>query len=317
MDLSYFGAEYSDKKTILQLRKMPWRHDPRSQNFSHHTLFGTLAPSALPLTLGRPRRPVENQKNTLRCTGYGTAVNGGYIHLVRMHPDWQAAKIGQLQGVSVDIDGGDPNAAMRSERDCGYLPFILDTIHSLGSNTVENTGMNSFDSALDKVALDNRVAGFVSVYDPKAPQDIFDQIKSAIYMAYDAAAESGATVQAFGKYYYDWYPSSGVIPQAYDTTKYGYHHWLFVDFVWIHGVPYLVAHNSAGPELGDKGFFYFPREVVNREFGVWGTSLKIVKPLTQEQIDLGKQESPTGLLQRQIYAIWYAISEYIISLRQP
>lgn len=296
----------------MLLRTTPWRHDPRSKNFSHHKLFGTLTPSTLPLTLGRLRRQVENQKNTLRCTGYGTAVNGGYIHGVRFHPDWQAAKIGQLQGESVDIGGGDPNAAMRSQRDCGYLPLILDTIHSLESNTIENTGMQSFDPDHDYAAKEFRVAGFVSV---DGPLDIFDDIRSALYQAYDSATHSGATVQAFGKWYTVWYPHSGIIPTAYNTGSFGYHHWLFVDFCSINGVPYLVAHNSGGDGIGDKGYFYFPREVVNREFGVWGTSLKIVKPLTHAQIDLGKQESPAGRVQRMIFDVWYAISEYLISLR--
>lgn len=291
------------------MRGTPWRHDPRSKNFSHHRLFGTLSPAQLPLTLGRVRREVENQKNTLRCTGYGSALNGGYIHNMRMHPDWQAAQIGQLQGESVDVSGGDPNAAMRSERDCGYLPFMLDTIHSLDSNTIENSGWKSFDPALDVHALDNRVAGFVSV---DGPLDIFDDIKSALYAAYDRATQTGACVQAFGKWYGEWYPQGGIIPTNYNTTNFGYHHWLFIDFCSINGVSYLVAHNSGGESIGDKGFFYFPRDVVNREFGVWGTTLKVVKPLTKAQIDLGKQESPGGRVQRLIFDVWFAISEYII-----
>lgn len=299
---------------LIPMQKTPWRHDPRSRNFSHHKLFGTLPANQLPITLGRVRRQVENQKATLRCTGYGTAKNGDYIHGFRCHPDWQAAKIGKLQGVSVDISGGDPNAAMRSERDCGYLPYELDTVHSLASNTVENTGINSFDLALDKAAIDNHVAGFVGAYDPKAPGDIFDQICSALTMAYDPTIGLGATVQAFGKWYGGWYPRDGFIPTSYDTQNFGYHHWIFIDFCWINGKSYLVAQNSGGDWIGDKGFFYFPREVVNREFNVWGTTLKIVKPLTKDQIELAKQESYAGLIQRGILNVWYALSEYIISL---
>ncbi len=305
---------YRENSGRIQGRKSPWRHDPRSQKFSHHKFYGTLSPALLPGTLGRVRRPVENQKQTMRCTGYGSAMNGGYIHQMRMHPDWQAAKIGQLQGESVDIGGGDPNAAMRSQRDYGYLPFTLAATLSIDSNTVENTGMNSFDPALDKVAYDNRVAGFVNV---DGDQDTFDNIRSALLQAYDPRTGKGACVQIFAKWYYDWYPHGGVIPTAYDTTRLTYHHWIIIDWCNINGVPHLIAHNSAGTQVGDAGFFYFPREVVNREWNtkVWGVTRKIVKTLTQEQVALGKQETPAGRIQRAIFDIWYAISEFIIARR--
>src|SRR5262249_46544734 len=100
-----------------------WKHDPRSRKFSHHQFFGTVAPQNLPSTLRRPLRSVEDQQQTVRCTGYGSAVNGGYIHARRFSPDWQAGKIGQVQGVNVDVSGGDPNATMKAQCDYGYLPI--------------------------------------------------------------------------------------------------------------------------------------------------------------------------------------------------
>ncbi len=233
----------------------------------------------------------------------------------RVYPDWQAAKIGQLQGESVDINGGDPNAAMRSQRDCGYCEYgAIAYPLSLERNTVENTGMDAYSPELDARAREDRVAGFVTV---DGPNDLATNICAALTMAYDPSARLGATVQVFAKWYGDWYPKNGYIPTGYDTTRFGYHHWIFIDFFWEDGRRYLVAHNSGGTGIGDQGFFYFPDEVVNREGwgSVWGTTIKIVKPLTQAEIDLGKQETPAGLIQRQIYAIWYAISEYIISLR--
>lgn len=303
----------------LTVKKTPWRHDPRSRNFSHHVLFGTALQSILPETLGRTLRPVEDQKATLRCTGYGTAVNGGYIKGTRFHPDWQAAKIGQLQGSTVDINGGDPNMAMRSERDCGYLPHDA-TQYSLDNAPMGLTGWQSYDPALDKVAIDNHVAGFVTV---DGPYDTFGNIKSALALAYDKATGLGAAVQAFGKWYEDWsFTAGGIIPQTYDATKYGYHHYLFVDFCVIAGVEYLVVHNSGGVLMGKGGFQYMPREVVNREFvpsqmlSPSGTSLKIVKPLTADQIALAKQETTAGWIERMILQAWYTLSEIYISRSQ-
>jgi hypothetical protein len=70
-----------------------------------------------------------------------------------------------------------------------------------------------------------------------------------------------------------------------------------------------LPQNSAGPVLGDKGFLYFPREVVNREFAKWGSALKILKPMTAEQIALAKEESTAGLIQRLIIQAWYLLSD--------
>ncbi len=310
--MSNFNGVKRGERGIMGKRS-PWRHDPLSKKFSHDIFFGTLNPIHLPPTLGRTLRPIENQKNTLRCTGYGCAVNGGYMRGMRFHPDWQAAKIGQLQGESVDVNGGDPNMAMRSERDCGFLPSTLDSIHSLASNTIENTGIASFDTALDIPALENRVAGFVSV---DGSQDIFDNIRSALYLAYDVRTGLGATVQAFGRWYGAWTnPPGGIIPSVVSGTSFGYHHYLFVDFKDIGGVSHLVIHNSGGEAMGDHGLQYMPREVVNREFGVWGTSLKICKPLTDAQIALAKDESVAGKIQRLILQVWYAISEAYLNRR--
>src|SRR4051812_21893222 len=104
----------------MNYRQTPWRHDPLSKQFSHARFFGAAAD--LTITKDRKLAPVLNQQNTLRCTGYAAAANGWYIHGEEMSPDFQAAVIGNIQGRSVDINGGDPNAAMKSERDVGFLP---------------------------------------------------------------------------------------------------------------------------------------------------------------------------------------------------
>ena len=70
-----------------------------------------------------------------------------------------------------------------------------------------------------------------------------------------------------------------------------------------------MPQNSAGPLLGDNGFLYFPREVVNREFAKWGSALKILKPMTAQQIALAKEESTAGYIQRLIIQAWYLLSD--------
>jgi hypothetical protein len=101
---------------------------------------------------------------------------------------------------------------------------------------------------------------------------------------------------------------ASVVPATYQAVA-GYHASLFIDWCEIGGKLYLVAQNSAGPLLGDNGFLYFPREVINREFAKWGSGLKILKPMTSQQIALAKEESPARRIQRLIIQAWYLLSD--------
>lgn len=287
-------------------QKKPFWNDPRSKRFSHDALFGTI--TSFPPTLGRLLRPVENQKNSVRCTAYGTAVNGGYIHGARFHPDWQAAKIGQLQRRSVDVNGGDPNATMKSQRDYGYAPYeSIPTAFSLERNSIENTGMDIFGTLYDLAAEPYKAAGFVKV---DGPLDLFDDVKSALVQAYDKATGKGACVQAFGRWYQEW-TNQNIIKNGYENFE-GYHHYLFVDFETINGIEYLIAQNSYGENVGEDGFHRFPRDIVNREFSLSGTSLKIMKIMSPSQLALARQETPYGALQRLIIRAWYIISNLYV-----
>ena len=286
--------------------KRPWKHDPRSKKFSHHKLFGTVPQATLPETLGRPRQHVFNQGMTLRCTGYGSAANGSYIHGRAFSPDWSAYKIGVKQGKSVDEGGGDPNATMKHQRDDGFLP-LEDAPYSLERNGAQGSGMYAgWPAELDEKAKKfDTVPGFVRV---DGPYDTFDNIRVALHLACDPVTKFGATVDAFGRWFAEWSSAPrGIVPSTYKSFI-GYHRYIFIDWVTIDGKEYLVAHNSGGTGIGDGGFFYFDRDTVNREFSQWGTTLKIVKTLTPEQIAEAKKETTLGRAWRALIDLWYVIS---------
>lgn len=264
----------------MQFQQTPWLNDPRSTKFSHDKLFGTVT-NFPPEGLKRPLRQIENQGNTLRCTAYASAVNGGYIWHSRFNPTWQAQKISYIQGRDIDLYGADPNSAMKSQRDYGYAPY---------------------DFTDDNVAYENRVAGYVKV---DGPLDVFDDIRSALYQAYNPETKTGAVVQAFGRWFNEW--NTAIIPQNY-TSFAGYHAYLFVDWTVLNGVTYLIAQNSYGEAYGEAGLHYFPREVVNREFTLSGTTLKICKPLTRAQIEEAKKDTPVGRIWNQLLLIWRIFS---------
>jgi hypothetical protein len=211
-----------------------------------------------------------------------------------MSEDWQNNKVSRIQGKPVDTGGSDPNAAMKSQlyaQNGGYLPAL--DWNPAEPNLLDTEAMNYGDDAYLK---------------PDGGADIFDSIRSALTLAYNPTTKLGACVQAFSGWYDNWETST--IPSA-EGNLLGYHSYLFVDWETVQGVAYLVLQNSYGVSFGDGGYQYMPRDVVNREFGKWGSSLKIPQPLTAEQIALAKQETPFGAIQRQLINIWFSLVTYL------
>lgn len=65
----------------------------------------------------------------------------------------------------------------------------------------------------------------------------------------------------------DSQPIRGIIStELLDNDPAYPHAFVFEGQKYINGKPYLIAHLSNGEGFGDKGHFYFPAEVVNKEF---------------------------------------------------
>lgn len=105
-----------------------------------------------------------------------------------------------------------------------------------------------------------------------APLDAFDAIRYAMI--------SGGTEKrsvAWGcPWYKAWQKNSlddGIVqaPISYDATGLGWHASTFAGWKTINGVVYLMNKSQQGDQIGDHGWLYFPREVVNAVMAVPGT----------------------------------------------
>lgn len=288
-----------------RFHQQPWKHDVRSKRFSHERFFGSatnFVPEFMP-----DSGPPHDQGMSLRCTGYGNAVQGYLIHGIPMNPDWSAAKVGQKQGRSVDEMGGDPNACMKSMRDDGFLPLSAAS-YTWRSHGYAGSGMNSWNRSLDDVARKYDTA--IAFFKVDGPHDVFDNIRNAITLAYDNDTMRGPGVDAFGRWFHPWTDApGGIITDTYKESDFaGYHRWVFFGWKQINGVTYLAAKNSYGSR-GDNGVYYFPRQIVNREFTKWGTTLKVLKTVTPEQLAEARKQTPLGKLWETTINLWYIFSE--------
>lgn len=273
----------------MRFQKRRWRHDPRSEDFKYTRFFGVIPPEKQVNSLNRPETVPYNQGDSLRCAAYAAAKAGELIWGIPMSPDWQADKISRIQGRSIDIDGSDPNAAMASQifsQTGGYLPA-----------SAWQPG-----AELDNAAQDYSDEAYLK---PNGGTDYFESICNALNDSFDFSTLKGPPVQLFTGWY-DTFNTPNIISVG---NLLGYHSYDVVDFDRQNGTLKIV--NSYGRDIGDQGYQLMSRDVVNTILGLPGTTMKIVRTLTAEQIAEAKSETPMGKIWRQLLQIWYTLSDYL------
>lgn len=277
---------------MRQYSQRPWYNDVRSKQFSHNRFFGV---TTIPATLGRTFYPPLNQGQTMECAAFAAAQNGRYIHGTEMEPQWQVSKISRLQGYDVATQGSDPNSAMDSQlviKQGGYLPK---TLYIAGQ-----------EAALDIQASNYGDAAYLKII-PSNGQDYFDAICSALTLAYDSTTGNGQGVQAFTA----WYDSFDVPNITATGNLLGYHSYDFLDFDRTNADPnqhVIKFQNSYGQDITPNGVQTMTRSVVNNLLTQPGTTAKIVKTMTADQIALAQQNTLYGYMQRLIMSFWQTLT---------
>lgn len=104
-----------------------------------------------------------------------------------------------------------------------------------------------------------------SYFEVDGDYDTFDNIRAAMWQH---RAEK-RSIMAGCMWRSAWtYAEKGVISKDYGKGLFGHAFKLYGQKI-IDGELYIMAQLSNGTDIGDEGIFYFPREVVNKEF-TWG-----------------------------------------------
>ena len=272
---------------------LPIRYDPRDKNFTKMK-FGatTLSMPVLGKTLGRIRRAAKDQAWSLSCTQQ--AINGAseYQDKEELCPAWSWSRYCKKVGNFIP-DGADPREAMMIAIQEGLLPQRFAPLSFPKDDPQVIGNWNNWPELHDK-AEPYKKAAYVQI---PFVRDHFDSVRSAL----KRMENDGTCVLAASGWYDSWIAAR--IPNRGGNLT-GYHMYFFMDYDTIDGVEYLVAQNSYGANKYDKGFQYFPREVVNREFAQYGCGLYFLVDMTPEQIALARLDTPLGRIQRQIIRAW-------------
>ena len=220
------------KSGLKKLREKKWYE---KQDYSARKTFGSVL--QLPDEYFLPSK-VLNQGSSQKCTAYASCAIQEGQEKISFDPDDYYFQEGITAGKQSD-NGYDLRVCMKTCVRYGIKPLNSD----------------------NGKAEDFKEESYFRVDNPLTPMDLYDECKQAIY----SAKEEKKTICTGGDWRSEWNSPDGIIPNKYSSSGSG-HCVKICGWKKINGVEYLIVQNSYGTNFGDRGFNYFPREVINKEF---------------------------------------------------
>jgi len=231
---------------------------PTIRDFKYSQSFGAVDLSQLPKDgIGRKPTKILNQFSSDFCTSFGSAAMRSFTEGVDLDPFWIWAKAAQIRG---------------DWKQWGLtLPEIVDVLRKYGILEEAEQPFNLLSKDRDFLAqysnypdltekAKKHIGGARFWVD--GPYTFFDNCRSVLWQN----RLDNLVILVGAEWHEEWsLASNGIITvQNYNPKSQWFGHaFVFIDFKQINGEDFLIAQLSNGEEFGDKGLFYFSREVVN------------------------------------------------------
>lgn len=241
------------------LQELP--HDER--DFSRVAVFGAIAPKDLPTGdfLVSMALNVRDQGESDECTAFATVAASEDQEAVILDPHFTfyATKILLLS--DPESWGADLRSACRSHVKHGaleeeYAPFAANVQREM---VLDPDNWTEDHRAL---AYEHRKNSFFDVL-KGSPYDTFDTVRGALWQN----RSKMQSIVTGARWRPSWTDAPGGVIEDRDYSGEGgtAHAFVLKGQRIFNGVPHLVAQLSNGDEIGDKGIFYMPRGVANKE----------------------------------------------------
>lgn len=206
---------------------------------------------------------IKDQGESDLCSAYAVAAVSEDQELEELLPEFQFFKTKQISGDPDGLEwGANLRDACKSAVKFGSLPLRgFKEIKGMERPFVLHP--ESWPSHAESVAQLHKKQTYFSV---EGQYDTFDNIRAALWQhrLKKCSIVTGALWRN------EWIDApGGIIPEEYGDAGFGHAFKIFGQKN-IKGKLYLVAQLSQGDQVGDRGRFYFSREVVNREIGKYG-----------------------------------------------
>lgn len=245
----------------------PAKHLSREREYHRH--FGGISVDQIPdfnvdSGLTMPNQIADNAPT--ECVGYTGADFLTDIFKVPFSPDFTYAAARQISGDGPGIDGASFHAGLQSLVMFGGLKQTDATIAAIDKGEMFISDWNNWglETRLKKsyAYKQNGVLNVLGFGDP------FTSILSACYT-------NKLAVSLGTPWYLEWsHPSdAGVVPAPINPRNVqllGWHNYAAKGKKTIKGIPHLAVKSWQGNNVGDGGWLYFPREVVNTALSIGG-----------------------------------------------
>lgn len=250
-----------------------------SRDYSHTLNFGSINLGAVIIPDFITAVPLEIKNQDINywsdfCASYAAAEVAENEDLVIFCPEWsfayakhllfQAGNTTALSDFGLNLRDICDSALQKNNG--GFLPRLNDPFKCDSVNRpVREFIVNLSNWPTNTLSLAQKYAK-QAYYSVDGPYDTFDNFRSVMWQ--NIAERRSIITGCLWRASWSQSPNS-IIPQVYEAQG-SPHAFVFCGQKTINGVLHLVARLSDGINFGDNGFFYFPREVVNREFGAYG-----------------------------------------------
>lgn len=232
-----------------------------NRDYSHRRTFGAPAVADLPdeFRVAEPIR-IKNQFSTDFCSAFATTAVCEDEDRIEYSPEWLFQKEKELSG-DWQSYGADIRTACKAATK-GLLPQGCTDVTLDGHTRDFCANPANWPVILEMQATPHARSSYFKV---DGYRDMFDNIRQTMWSQKDMKH----SVLVGSIWYNEWYSPDGIIPKSY-SQAFGGHAFKIFGWKQINGEPYLICQNSWGINYGDKGLFYFPRSVVNKEFSYGG-----------------------------------------------
>lgn len=204
----------------------------------------------------------KDQGDTDFCSAFATTEVSEDQEAVELLPEYQFFKTKVLMG-DLASWGADLRTAVKSLVSFGSLPKIGHEQYS-GMPREQVVDPKTWPAELDIIAKEYAKSTFFDATTGR--YDLFDNLRTHLWQH----RTEKCTIATGAMWRSAWTESlGGVIPKTQFAGESGHAFKLYGSMI-INGEPYIIAQLSNGADIGDRGKFYFPREVVNRDLSGYG-----------------------------------------------
>lgn len=240
-------------KKIIKGGLLPLPQDERDFS-SQKVLFGAIVPKLPSEDFEIKTGEVKNQFDSDLCSAFSVCLASEAQEGIKLSPEWQFSKTKFLSGNWQEW-GADLRLACKSAVKFGSLPISLSPFRlEMGRDYIAN--WENWPADLSESAIAQKKKTFFAV---DGVFDTFDNIRASLWKG-----KSKKQIVITGALWRQEWTDSTIIPEIYGEDGFG-HAFCFIGQKTINGIIHLIAQLSNGEQIGDKGRFYFPREVVNKE----------------------------------------------------